>query len=162
MNIFSAATQLKKVTDEAVQYMSEHGFERTPAQLITRLNNYRNRYQSNAKNYPRLSQDDEVIELQPNQEIVFCNLNELSNESNTYDEAIATLSTSTKKKMVLPQECKEIQKRNCNGVCQNMDSVDYYCMSLSANIKKLDARKQAKLKVEMMQLLYNAEFDPDF
>lgn len=43
--------------------------------------------------------------------------------------------------------------------CRNMDAVDHYCIALSCGIKKLDSRKQAKVKIEIQQLLYNAEFD---
>ncbi|KAF2884251.1 hypothetical protein ILUMI_21943 [Ignelater luminosus] len=46
--------------------------------------------------------------------------------------------------------------------CSSLDPIDHYCISLAHSIKKLDARKQAKLKIEIQQLMYKAEFDSDF
>ncbi|KAK4884457.1 hypothetical protein RN001_000728 [Aquatica leii] len=46
--------------------------------------------------------------------------------------------------------------------CNILDSVDHYCISLAHSIKRLDSRKQAKLKIEIQQLMYKAEFDSNF
>lgn len=65
----------------------------------------------------------------------------------------SVLKQSDIKNSVIKSSC-------CAG--QIMDCVDHFCISLAENIKKLDNRKQAKLKVEIMQLMYKAEFDTEF
>ncbi|KAF5275228.1 hypothetical protein FQR65_LT04262 [Abscondita terminalis] len=58
-------------------------------------------------------------------------------------------------------EISQLSSKSCTS-CNILDPVDHYCISLAHSIKRLDARKQAKLKIEIQQLMYKAEFDPNF
>lgn len=161
--------QLLKHSSEAVEFMVKHGYNRTPAQMKTRYNNCRTRYwgttNQSESDSPSFSQLQTVanegnirIFDVNNQET--CDSNNVDNESYAFEK---TMSSSAKLcDAATNTVARKPEEKSCDCTCRDTDSIDYYCLSLAKDIRKFDIRKQAKLKIEMMQLMYKAEYDPDF
>lgn len=152
-----AGRQLHALGNEAVEHMAKYGYQRTTEQINARYNNCQRRRwpvsldktENNASNIPdlqsALKNDDVKMFKADNRDIEFDSA--LEDATDTSKSCGGSVFTA-------------VSKSDCT--CQNMDSVDYYCMSMAKDIKKFDNRKQAKLKIEMMQLMYRAEYDPNF
>ncbi|KAK5648554.1 hypothetical protein RI129_003446 [Pyrocoelia pectoralis] len=164
--------QLRRMISKAIKHFADYGFCRSPTQILIRWKNTKAVYWSTFRKkllHPEmectffyqlhgiLNRDDYTYKTKLDGED---NLTHTGEESITlYSEIIDNEDSAT----VIPSSPKRSRTGEIScASCGLLDSIDHYCVSLAHSMKRLDARKQAKLKIEIQQLMYKAEFDPDF
>lgn len=164
--------QLRRMISKAIKHLADYGFYRSPTQILIRWKNTKAVYWSTFRKKP----------LHPEMECTFfyqlhgilnrndCtykaklddsedNLTHVGEESVTLNSDIIDNEDS---ETVIPSSPKRSRTEEIGCTTCGLDSIDHYCVSLAHSMKQLDGRKQAKLKIEIQQLMYKAEFDPDF